>query len=258
MDKKKLLESKEFENALIEGAETKKELVTTCKTANKAAFEQFNEMMFLANKHVQEILSKRRKDRTDSELEEVKKFKQFVRQMYFQAQHIIADEKLEAGKKTKIDKIVDKLVPVIYILRYIEADALEQKLGQYGIKFDHMPTLDYLYEDLADPAKKAAIKAIFTTAKGIKDKINSSNEAIGTSIYTKKVPIELQYDKGSNNTGLKPGDFRKLVDMKLKLEMAKSKEQKDKVDEKIQDQAEEKQFEIARAELVRDGLTKLQ
>lgn len=146
----------------------------------------------------------------------------------------------------------------MYILRYIGADTLKEKLEKYGIKFDHMPTLDYLYEDLADPAKKAAIKAIFTTAKGIKDKINSSNEAIGTSIYTKKVPIELQYDKGSNNTGLKPGDFRKLVDMKLKLEMAKSKEQKDKVDEKIQDQAEEKQFEIARAELVRDGLVKLQ
>lgn len=171
---------------------------------------------------------------------------------------MLSTEKVEAGKKTKIDKIVDKLVPVLYILRYIEADALEQKLGQYGIKLDHMPTLDYLYEDLADEAKKQAVKDIFASAKGIKDKINSNNEAIGTSIYTKKVPIELQYDKGNNNIGLKPGDFRKLVDMKLKLDMAKSKEQKDKVDEKIQDQAEEKQFEIARAELVRDGLTKLQ
>ncbi len=258
MDKKKLLESKEFEKALVEGAEAKKETVTTYKTANKAAFEQFSEIMFNANKRIQEILSKRRKNRTDAELEEVKNFKQLVRQMYFQAQHLLSTEKVEAGKKTKIDKIVDKLVPVLYILRYIEADALEQKLGQYGIKLDHMPTLDYLYEDLADEAKKQAVKDIFASAKGIKDKINSNNEAIGTSIYTKKVPIELQYDKGNNNIGLKPGDFRKLVDMKLKLDMAKSKEQKDKVDEKIQDQAEEKQFEIARAELVRDGLTKLQ
>ena len=50
--------------------------------------------------------------------------------------------KVEAGKKSKIDKIVNKLVPVIYILRYIGADALKEKLEKYGIKFDHMPTLD--------------------------------------------------------------------------------------------------------------------
>jgi hypothetical protein len=45
--------------------------------------------------------------------------------------------------------------------------------------------------------------------------------------------------------------------MKLKLDLAKSAEAKQKVDEKIEDQAAEKQFEIARAELVRDGLMKL-
>ena len=37
---------------------------------------------------------------------------------------------LEAGKKSKIDKIVDKLVPVLYILRYIEANELENKLKE--------------------------------------------------------------------------------------------------------------------------------
>ena len=258
VDKKQLLQSKEFETALIEGAEAKKEVATTCKNANKAAFEQFNEIMFTANKSVQQILGKRRKDRTDVEVEEVKRFKQTVRQMYFQAQHLLAEEVLEEGQKSKIDKIVDKLIPILYILRYIEANALEDALAKYGIKLDGMQKLDVLYPDLAEQTKRDAVKTIFSDAKSIKDKINKENESIGTSIYMQKVPVDLQYDKSANNTGLKPGDFRKLVDMKFKLDMAKSKEQKDKVDEKIQDQAAEKQFEIARAELVRDGLTILQ
>jgi hypothetical protein len=38
-DKKQLLQSKEFEAALAEGSQKKKELVTSCKEANKAAFE---------------------------------------------------------------------------------------------------------------------------------------------------------------------------------------------------------------------------
>ena len=40
--------------------------------------------------------------------------------------------------------------------------------------------------------------------------------------------------------------------------MAKSEEAKEKVEDKIEAAASEKQFEVARAELVRDKLTKLQ
>lgn len=257
-DKKKLLQSKEFEAALAEGSQKKKELVTSCKEANKAAFEQFSEILMLANDSVQSILSKRRKNRTDAELEEVKNFKQRIRQMYFQAQHLIAPEQLEAGKKTKFEKIVEKIVPVIDILRYIDEAALENELKKHNISVAGRPKLEEQFPTLAEQAKVTSIKQIFADAKNIKKRINDGNEAIGTSIYMQKVPIELQFDKDNNNTGLKPGDFRKLVDMKLKLDLAKSAEAKQKVDEKIEDQAAEKQFEIARAELVRDGLMKLQ
>ena len=81
-DKKQLLSSKEFEEALEEGADAKRELVTTCKQANKSAFQQFSEIMLQANSSVKQILDKRRKNRTDSEVEEVKAFKQRVRNLY--------------------------------------------------------------------------------------------------------------------------------------------------------------------------------
>ena len=255
---KELISSEQFEEALAEGSEKKKEIVTSCKQANKSTFQQFSETMFLANKNVMDILAKRRKDRTDAEVEEVKNFKMQVRQLYFQTQKLVAPEKLEAGKKSKFQKIVEKIVPVIDMLRYIDENALENELNKHGIEVSRRPKLEETYPDLADEKKKEAVKGIFDDAKSIQKRIDDSNEAIGTSIYTQKVPVELQFDKDSNNSGLKVGDFKRLVDIKMKLDLAKSQEAKDKVDEKIQDQAEEKQFEIARAELVRDCLSTLQ
>lgn len=256
-DKKQLLSSKEFEEALAEGADAKRELVTTCKQANKSAFQQFSEIMLQANPSVKQILGKRRKNRTDSEVEEVKAFKQRVRDLYYHGQKLIAPEAVEDGKKSRIEKIVEKIVPVIDILRYIGEDALENELKKHGLSVDGRPKLEDQFIVLGKPEIQDIIKQIFIDAKSVKKRVDEGNDAISKQIYEQKVPIELQYDKKTNNTGLKPGDFRKLVDMKLKLDLAKSKEAKEKVDEKIQDQAEEKQFEIARAELVRDGLTKL-
>lgn len=256
-DKKQLLSSKEFEAALAEGADAKRELMTSCKKANKSAFQQFSEIMLQVNPSVKQILDKRHKNRTDSEVEEVKAFKQRVRDLYYHGQKLIAPEVVEEGKKSRIEKIVERIVPVIDILRYIGEDALENELKKHGLSVDGRPKLENQFIALGMPKMRDCIKQIFTDAKSVKKRIDDGNDAISKKIYEQKVPIELQYDKKTNNTGLKPSDFRKLVDMKLKLDLAKSKEAKEKADEKIQDQAEEKQFEIARAELVRDGLTKL-
>jgi hypothetical protein len=65
------------------------------------------------------------------------------------------------------------------------------------------------------------------------------------------------YDKETNNSGLKPGDFKKLVDLKAKQLAAKSEEAKTKIEQKLHDAAADKQFEIARAELVRDKIVGL-
>ena len=83
------------------------------------------------------------------------------------------------------------------------------------------------------------------------------NDKISTEVYATKVPSELQYDKKANNTGLKQGDFLKLVDLKTKLVMATSDEAKEKAEELVEHLAGEKQFEAVRAELVRDKLTSL-
>lgn len=117
--------------------------------------------------------------------------------------------------------------------------------------------LEDKYPILQDPAKKVVMQDIFANATSIKQKMLDDNDKITSEVYQTKVPADLQYDKKANNTGLKQGDFLKLVDLKTKLVMATSDEAKEKAEEMIENLAGEKQFEAARAELVRDKLAKL-
>jgi len=256
--KEKLIKSDEFEKALAEGAEFKREIMTTYKEQNKANYKQFQEIMFESNPEVKAILSKRKKDRTDVEIEQVKKFKASVAASYRQTIDLITPEDLEEGKLTKAEKISAKLMPVLQVLAYIGNDVLAKQLYALGLNITPCKTLEQEISGLNDPGKRECIKQIFESAKSIKQKADSDQLQITENVFAAKVPVELQYDKKTNNAGLKPGDFMKLVDMKAKLMMAKSDEAKAKVEEKIEEVASEKQFEAARAELVRDKLASMQ
>ena len=257
MTKKELIDSKEFEDALLEGANCKNELIESFKTQNKTAYSDFYQAMLEANNEICSILDIKKKNRTPDQVKQVNDFNATVKAMYWQVQNLSLKEDLEEGKKTKIDKIVDKIVPVIKILRYIDDNRLDDAFKKHGISI----VTSKLEEDipsLKQDAKKIAITGLLKNAVAVKQKAVDSNERINNDIYQTKVPIDLQFDKQSNNTGLKQGDWRKLVDFKAKLLQAKSEEAKESIDEKIENTAADKQYEIARAELVRDKLTKLQ
>lgn len=255
-DKKKLINSDEFEKALEEGAECKKDMLTSYKTQNKSNYQAFYEQLLTANDEIQHILDIKKKNRTDVDNQKLVDFKQTVRAMYSQVQSLCVKEDIEDGKKTKLEKIVDKIVPVIQILRYIGKNDLDEAFARKGVKIQ----ISKLEDDnpaLANDNKRKVITDTLTAGIAIRQKVLDDDQYISTDIFQTKVPTDLQYDKSTNNTGLKTGDWRKLVDMKAKLIMANSEEAKEKVDDKIEHIASEKQFEIARAELVRDKLVKL-
>lgn len=162
---------------------------------------------------------------------------------------------------TKIEKLVDKIASSINVLRYIDgkpgANVLEAAFAKRGMTIGVGSSLEDKSDFLKNNDVRKNVEDIFKQAVALKQKAKDSNEAIGVSIYTEKVPPELQYDKDSNNAGIKPGDFKKLVDLKAKLIAAKSEDAKAKVDEKIKNAAADKQFEAARAELVRDKIVSL-
>lgn len=257
-EQKELLKSPEFEQALIEGAECKKTIVTTYKEQNKANYERFYDVMLDANEEIQRILDKKKKNRTEDDEKKLKDFKKSVGQMYKQAQDLMIKEKLEEGKPTRTQKILDKIVPVIHILKYIGNQDFFDELDKRGITINAGAKLEDRYKKLDSDEKRAVMRDIFNNAKNVKQKMVDDADKISNEIYQGKVPIDLQYDKDMNHTGMKQSDFVKLVDMKMKLIMANSDEAKEKVEEDIDNLACEKQFEVARAELVRDSLTGLQ
>jgi len=254
---KELMSSEEFNNALLEGVEYKKNILTSYKSQNKTNQERFEEVMHSVDTDIQHIEDKKKKNRTEDDQKKLKDFKKYVSTIYKQTQDMCIVEKLEDGQKSKVQKIVEKVVPVIYMLKYIGNDALEQEFKKNGIDLTFKQTLEDKYPMLQEPAKKVVMQDIFTNATAIKQKMIDDNDKIVTDVFQTKVPADLQYDKKANNTGLKQNDFVKLVDLKTKMVMATSDEAKEKVEELVENLAGEKQFEAARAELVRDKLAKL-
>lgn len=253
--KAELINSKEFEDALEAGAELKKNILTSYKKQNKDNYSRFYATMLDSREDIKKILETKKKSRSDADNDAVKKFKQNAVKTYSQVRDFMTPEEVEEGKQTKIEKLVDKIATVFDMLKYVESDVLDKALQKRGLVMTSQNELPSYFDS---DSIKSNVKDIFDCAVKLKQKINADNDEIEDKIYAGKVPIDLQYDKKMNNSGLKPGDFRKLVDMKTKLVMANSEEAKDKVEEKIEHAASEKQFEVARAELVRDKLTKLQ
>ena len=256
--KEDLLKSDEFDKAIAEGAECKKDMVTSDRIQNKQNFNRFYEVMLEANEEIKKILDTKKKLRSDSDNEAVENFKKTVRAMYAQVQALTVDEHLEEGKKTRVEKIVEKIIPVIDILRYIGCNELENEFARRGMKLTTTMKLEDKYPELNNDDKRKVMKDIFDTATSIRQKVIDDNDYINNDLFTRKVPLGLQYDKSTNNVGFKTGDWRKLVDAKAKLIMASTEEAKEKVEEKIEHIATEKQFEAARAELVRDKMLSLQ
>ena len=124
---KELMGSEEFNNALLEGVEYKKNILTSYKSQNKTNFERFEDVMHSVDTDVQHIEDKKKKNRTEDDQKKLKDFKKYVSSIYKQTQDMCVVEKLEEGQKSKVQKIVEKIVPVIYMLKYIGNDALEKE-----------------------------------------------------------------------------------------------------------------------------------
>ena len=124
---KELMGSEEFNNALLEGVEYKKNILTSYKSQNKTNFERFEDVMHSVDTDVQHIEDKKKKNRTEDDQKKLKDFKKYVSSIYKQTQDMWVVEKLEEGQKSKVQKIVEKVVPVIYMLKYIGNDALEKE-----------------------------------------------------------------------------------------------------------------------------------
>jgi hypothetical protein len=252
--KKDLILSDDFEKAVESASDIRKSLLTSVKTRNRDNFDRFYDIMVTGNRHIQDILDKRAKDRTDTEKQELKDFKSGLKKSYKLVVDILSQgNDVEEGEQTIVQKMVEKISSVIFILKYLGNDELYHEFGNKGIKvsFDTLEEQNSVFEN--ENIRKN-IEEVFETGKKLKDEVDSGKQAITETIYSTSVPEELQYDKSSNPCGIKPTDFARLVDVKTKLIMAFDDEAKDKVKDQANLLAEDKEFEIARNRIIQSKL----
>ena len=252
--KKDLILSDDFEKAVESASDIRKSLLTSVKTRNKDNFDRFYDIMVTGNRHIQDILDKRAKDRTDTEKQELKDFKSGLKKSYKLVVDILSQgNDVEEGEKTIVQKMVEKISSVIFLLKYLGNDELSHEFGNKGIKvsFDTLEEQNSVFEN--ENIRKN-IEEVFETGKKLKDEVDSGKQAITETIYSTSVSEELQYDKSSNPCGIKPTDFARLVDVKTKLIMAFDDEAKDKVKDQANLLAEDKEFEIARNRIIQSKL----
>jgi len=252
--KKDLILSDDFEKAVESASNIRKSLLTSVKTRNRNNFDRFYDIMVTGNRHIQDILDKRAKDRTDTEKQELKDFKSGLKKSYKLVVDILSQgNDVEEGEQTIVQKMVEKISSVIFLLKYLGNDELANEFGKKGIiiGFD---TLEEQNEVFENENIKKNIEEVFETGKKLKDEVDSGKQAITETIYSNSVPEELQYDKSSNPCGIKPTDFARLVDVKTKLIMAFDDEAKDKAKDQANLLAEDKEFEIARNRIIQSKL----
>lgn len=257
VNREELIKGELMEKALAEAAEIKKTILTTYKERDKGNYEQFYETCLRADKEINEITAKRKKDQTDEEKQKVKAFRKNVGRSYKMVCDLLAPEELEEGKPSKFEKIVDKVALVYDYMKYIGERKLEDEFAKRGIRIDSSK-LEDRSEVWADEAVRKNITEVFEAGKKVRESITADNKVITEEILMGAVPQELVYEKDSNPVGLKKGDWTRLVDFKTKLLMAKEAEQKEKIEDQASDLAAEKQFDQERARLMQVKLTALE
>lgn len=249
-----LICSEDFDKLLDQAVSIKKEIQTSCKDRDRQNYSRFYELMLLSRNDISDILDKRNKDRTDDEKKRLKEFKKQMSKTYKTVCDLLVPEDLEEGEESKVSKMVSKIGLVVKLMDFLGNHVLEEEFKKYGIelKFEKLNQNPVFQNENVE----RDVKDTMECGKSLKKEVDDNKNSILDSIYP-NINTDLIYDKDTNPVGIKTGDFNKLVDLKLKVVMAKDEDQKGKVEEQVENIASDKTFENARNEVMQRKLQDL-
>ena len=254
-EKNKLIRSEEFDKALDEAAEIKKETLTLCKSRKRNNFVHFHDVMVVSNPKIQSLLDTKKSHRSQQDNDEIKKFKKYVSTLYKQVCFFLTPEEVEEDEETSTQKMVKRIAIAVRMLDYLGNNDLDDEFEKYGIKLDYKKLNEE--DTFSNENIKKDIESIFNTGKTIIEDIRKNEEKIMLDIFENSVPTDLQFDKEMNPVGIKNTDFSKLVGLKTKLLMAKDDEQKEKVDDQASNLAGQYEFNSARNKIMQTKLLEI-
>jgi hypothetical protein len=236
---KEILDNENFHNSIEEAYPYQIKLNGDLRKDMKDVSTQYIEFMFKSNPEIQAISKKKKKERTESEQEKLKNFYKLTKKRF----NSIMRYSHPRNGKDPVAPLVEKLVDICQILKYLEKDDIEQRIRNMGLDM-HIPTLEETDPFYADQDNKDLMIDIFNQADNVQTKVDDINHTINDQIYS-TLDTNIIFDSEVNPEGITKQQFRKLVKTR-----AKQVENPDKFDEYIEKQISKDEANLVSSQVV--------
>jgi len=212
--------SAEFTEKIEEAAPYRVKIDVDYRREMKEVKDLFVKEMSKSDAKLTAIFAKDKKRREEDEVEYMKTaFKKASKE--FQAVKKIIHPNKD-GPVEAAQRLVDKVIEVAKMLKYIGKDYITNAFSAAGIKIE-IPNLEDENEYFAKEGKKEIIADIFDQADEVQGQICQASDEIKIRIFD-ELPDNVRFDKDSNKNGIKKGAFQKIVKAKaVKLEKSSEK-----------------------------------
>lgn len=212
--------SQEFTEKIDEAAPFRVKIDVDYRREMKEVKDLFIDEMARSDSKLQAILGKNKRDRAEDEI-------QYIRNAYkksgkeFQAVKKIIHPNKD-GPEEAAQKLVDRVVEVAKMLKYIGKDYVTAAFANAGIKID-IPDLAAENPYFAKEGKREIVADIFDQADEVQGQICQASDEIKIRIFG-ELPDHIRFDAKDNKNGIKKGAFQKIVKAKaIKLEKSGDK-----------------------------------
>lgn len=236
---KEILENEDFNNSIEEAYPYQIKLNSDLRKNMKDVSTQYVEFMFKSNPEMQEISKKKKKNRTEDEQEKLKSFYKATRKRFGSIMRYSHPK----NGKDPVAPLVEKLVDICQILKYLGKDDIEQRMRDMGLDM-HIPTLEETCPFYANEDNKELMIDIFKQADDVQTKVDDVNHTIDNQIYS-TLDSNIIFDPAANPEGITKQQFRKLVKTR-----AKQVENPDKFDDFIEKQISKDEANLVSSQVV--------
>ena len=216
----KAVNSQEFTDKIDEAAPFRVKIDVDYRREMKEVKDLFIKEKTKSDLQIQTILKKDKRTRTEEEIERLRSFFKTASKEFQAVKKVIHPNK--DGPEEAAQKIVDRVVDVAKILKYIGRDYITQAFANAGITID-IPAIEDENVYFAKEGSKEIMADIFSQADEVQGQICKASDEIKIRIFD-ELPEHIKFDAKENKNGIKKGAFQKIVKAKaIKLEKSSEK-----------------------------------
>lgn len=208
---KELLEQLSTNQSLTEGIKDgvpfRLKIMTDLSDQMKEVQDAYIQVLIECNyEGIADLYAKQKNDpKNDAIKDEIKAWKSKVRKQFGIIKHIIHPN---PGQDI-IGSLISKIVLVAKMLKYIGHNELEDQLAANGIKID-VKTIEFENDKFDNDDIRARMSQIWTDADEVQGEICTNADEVKINIF-ERLDTSIKFDSKTNKSGLKAGDFVKLV-----------------------------------------------